>query len=612
MRRGVQVLSVLFFWLVLVGAASAEKRVALVIGNAGYESVPRLTNPTNDAAAIAEAFTRLGFTVNRQADLGFDAMRRALKDFAGTAAGADLAVIYYAGHGMEIGGDNYLVPIDAKLATDVDVPYEAISVNLALGALDGARGTRLLILDACRNNPFLAKIHVGARSRSIGRGLARVEPGVGTIVAYAAKEGTTAEDGDADHSPFTKALLKHIEEPGIDVQFLFREVRDTVLEDTNGNQEPFTYGSLPGRAVLLSPAKEPLPPPPSAASDAGNEIAAEVAFWNTVEKSGDRKLLESYLTQYPNGRFASLARIFIARIDSEAAPPPKAAAETPAVVAAAPIAPTRVEPSPAEAAGKDAAAEPAKPPTKVAEAGTGNDAADRTVDAKAIPTEAATAGKTDTGSDVPAGGDAPGSGDAGAVPSVGPVAALPPASEPVETAKPDRELVRDIQKELARVGCSAGSADGAWGKKARNAVDAFVRYSKVSLASLDPSPDLLSTLKSYGGRACPLVCTARYEPQGDSCVLKTCPSGQTLTNGGDCYAPAPKQKQAVLPAAPSVSKKKSAPASASSGGCVRETAQQCIGRLSANHGGASLFGKGGSSDFEIEARCSAPANRACR
>ena len=133
-----------------------------------------------------------------------------------------------------------------------------------------------------------------------------------------------------------------------------------------------------------------------------------------------------------------------------------------------------------------------------------------------------------------------------------------------------------------------------------------------SLASLDPSEDLLSTLKGYGDRVCPLLCTARYEAKGDSCVLKTCPSGQSLTGGGDCHAPPPKQKQAVLPAAPPVSKKKSAPASASGGGCVRETEQQCIGRLSANHGGASLFGRGGSSDFEIAARCSAPANRACR
>ena len=140
--------------------------------------------------------------------------------------------------------------------------------------------------------------------------------------------------------------------------------------------------------------------------------------------------------------------------------------------------------------------------------------ADRTVDAKAIPTEAATAGKTDTAGAAPAGGDQPVSGDAGAAPAIGPVAALPPTSEPIEPAKPDRELIRDIQTELARVGCSAGSADGAWGKKGRNAVQSFARYAKVTVASLDPSEDLLSTLKSYGGRACPLVCTRALRSLG--------------------------------------------------------------------------------------------------
>src|SRR5271169_173709 len=129
MRRSIQVLSVVFLWLGLAASAYADKRVALVIGNAGYQSVPRLGNPTKDAAAIAAALQRLGFTVRSETDVGFDAMRRALKDFAAVSAGADLAVIYYAGHGMEIGGENYLVPVDAKLASNVDVPYEAIPLN---------------------------------------------------------------------------------------------------------------------------------------------------------------------------------------------------------------------------------------------------------------------------------------------------------------------------------------------------------------------------------------------------------------------------------------------------------------------------------------------------
>jgi len=165
-------------------------------------------------------------------------------------------------------------------------------------------------------------------------------------------------------------------------------------------------------------------------------------------------------------------------------------------------------------------------------------------------------------------------------PAIAPVAALPPPSAPVETpvegATLSPDLVRNIQTELVRVGCAAGSADGVWGKKGRSAVEAFARYSKISLASLDPSEDLLSTLKGYGGRACPLACGTRYEAKGDSCVLKTCPKGMSLNGGGNCAAPPPQPKQA----APATSGGTKATASASGGGCVKETEAQCIGRLS--------------------------------
>ena len=475
MRRRIQVLSIVFVWLALTASAYADKRVALVIGNADYQSVPQLGNPIKDAAAMAAALQRLGFTVQSATDVGFDALRRALKDFAGASTGADIAVIYYAGHGMEIGGENYLVPVDAKLATDGDVPFEAISLELALGAVEGARGTRLIILDACRNNPFTARMKVGAKSRSIGRGLARVEPEVGTIVAYSAKEGTTAEDGDADHSPFTKALLQHIEEPGIDVQFLLREVRDTVLEQTNGKQEPFTYGSLPGKAVLLSSPKEvtalpkefaPPPPPRPAVLDTSNDIAAEVAYWNTVKDSGDRKLLESYLTQYPAGRFAVLARIFIARVDSEGAKPPQLPPDL----------------------AKEKAPAAAPPATRLASADSGGAGGAATLPAvgPAVGPPAANSGAPAERSAIvgsPQGSAvAARAGDAGAAPAIGPVAALPPASGGLAAPSPSPDLVRNVQTELVRLGCSAGSPDGAWGRK----VEARSRPSRVIPRSSSP------------------------------------------------------------------------------------------------------------------------------
>ena len=263
MGRFLRLLAVAGLWVAcFAGAAYADKRVALVIGNADYKNVAALTNPINDAKAIGEALSRLGFNVRNQTDLGFDAMRRALSEFARETSGADIAVIYYAGHGMEFDGQNYPHPrrcqaLDRSRRSLRDDLHLARPERSRRGAR--ARGSSFSMPAAttlCRHDA------VGAKSRSLGRGLARIEPSAGTIVAYAAKEGTTADDGDGEHSPFAAALLEHIEEPGIDVQFLFRKVRDTVLDKTNGNQEPFTYGSLPGRTVLLSPEKPTVPAAP--------------------------------------------------------------------------------------------------------------------------------------------------------------------------------------------------------------------------------------------------------------------------------------------------------------------------------------------------------------
>jgi tetratricopeptide (TPR) repeat protein len=231
-------------------SAPQERRVALVIGNSAYERVPRLANPDADAQAFAAALQRLGFSeVVEKHDLGLAALTSALKDFGDLAADADWAVIYYAGHGIEVGGRNYLIPVDARIAAASHVDDEAIPLERVLAKAESARKLKLVILDACRVNPFAARL-AGSR-RSIGRGLARIEPAGGVLVAYAARDGAAAEDGGPGHSPFTAALLKHIAEPGLDIGLLFRKVRDTVLAETRQAQEPFTYGSLPGEALYF-------------------------------------------------------------------------------------------------------------------------------------------------------------------------------------------------------------------------------------------------------------------------------------------------------------------------------------------------------------------------
>ena len=223
-----------------------SNRVALVIGNAAYQNVAPLTNPSRDAEALAAEFDALGFRkVTLLRDVGREQMFAALRAFAKDAETSDWAVIYFAGHGLEMGGVNWLAPVDAQFKTDRDVRLEAVSIDELSAAIEGVRGLRLIVLDACRNNPFAPQMRFTNSTRSLGTGLARVEPEGGTMVAYAAKAGQVAHDGDDGNSPFMKALLKRLKQPGLEVSMLFRFVRDDVLAATGRQQEPFVYGSLP-------------------------------------------------------------------------------------------------------------------------------------------------------------------------------------------------------------------------------------------------------------------------------------------------------------------------------------------------------------------------------
>lgn len=250
--------------------AQAERRVALVIGNSQYQSVPKLANPGNDARAVAEALKTLGFDqVMTRVDLGHDQFIATLREFAREADKADWAVVYYSGHGIEVGGVNYMLPVDARLRADRDVELEAVDVNKVLATIDRAAKLRIVILDACRDNPFANQIKRTTATRSVGRGLGRVEPGAGTLVVYAAKHGETALDGDGENSPFVTALLARIHTPNLEVRRLFDVVRDDVMERTRGQQQPFAYGSLSGREdyYFRAAAVAPTPaPPPVAAS----------------------------------------------------------------------------------------------------------------------------------------------------------------------------------------------------------------------------------------------------------------------------------------------------------------------------------------------------------
>ncbi len=210
MRRLAAILAVVSAVCLASQSAMAGKRVALVIGNSNYQNVAALTNPANDAAAIADMFGKAGFdVVDSRRDLKAQEMRRALRDFGDKAHGADIAVIYFAGHGLEVDGINYVVPVDAVLERDADVDDEAVSLNRILLAAEPATKLRLVILDACRDNPFAKKMKRTIATRSLGRGLIGVEASTpNTFIAFAAKEGSTASDGDGQDSPFSLALAE--------------------------------------------------------------------------------------------------------------------------------------------------------------------------------------------------------------------------------------------------------------------------------------------------------------------------------------------------------------------------------------------------------------------
>ena len=311
LREAVFLALLLAVWSVGAGDANAEKRVALIIGNSNYENVARLANPANDAALMAETFRLAGFDkVDLRRDLKIADMRRALREFVDNSREADAAVVYFAGHGIELDGNNYLVPVDAALERDVDIYDEALSLERVLVAVEPARQLRLVILDACRDNPFSRSMKRTIASRTVGRGLAKVEPtNRNTLIAFASKAGSTAADGDGKNSPFSAALAKHVIKPGLDLRKAFGYVRDDVLRSTGNRQEPYVYGSLGGDDVPLVAAA---PVVTQVDSDAATRRAYELAL-----QAGARDAWEAFLQAYPEGFYANLAKVQLRKIATE-------------------------------------------------------------------------------------------------------------------------------------------------------------------------------------------------------------------------------------------------------------------------------------------------------
>jgi uncharacterized caspase-like protein len=320
MMASLRLLALLGLFLLAFGGESrAEKRVALVIGNATYENTVPLKNPRNDATAMSAALQRLGFKVLLGVDLDDSSFRRLAREFAEKVEDANVALLFYAGHGLQVNGRNYLLPINAALKRELDLEFEAVPLDLVLTQMERRERVNIVLLDACRNNPLADNLarSMGTRSASLGRGLARVETGVGTYVGFSTQPGNVALDGEGRHSPFAAALLGNIAKPDLDIETLMRQVREEVIKSTDGKQVPWGNSSLIGRGFVFNPSaseqaaantETAKPAPTVGLTDQTN---VEIAFWNSIKDSNSPAMLEAYLAEYPNGRFARLADIML-------------------------------------------------------------------------------------------------------------------------------------------------------------------------------------------------------------------------------------------------------------------------------------------------------------
>jgi invasion protein IalB len=341
------VVVVLLASLMTPSAVQADTRVALVIGNGEYVRVGKLTNPINDADAVAALLRAAKFdVVEAKRDLGVASMRRALRDFSDHVRSADIAVVFYAGHGIEVNGTNYLIPVDAALERDIDVEDETVSLDRVSQVLDSAKRLRLVILDACRDNPFVRSMKRTLSGRSIGRGLAKVDVlSSDTLIAFAARAGATAADGESSNSPYTMALIRHLTTPGLDLRLAFGRIRDDVLKSTGSRQEPSIYGSLGGAEVSLVTAATPTAP-----SQAGLPTVGEAErVWMITKDTTSVAALESFAARYRDTIFADLARGRINELKRQAsvappAPAPASLQPAPTVTAPPPLPPPQAPP----------------------------------------------------------------------------------------------------------------------------------------------------------------------------------------------------------------------------------------------------------------------------
>jgi uncharacterized caspase-like protein len=490
--RVVLILGLLVAALLPASGARAERRVALVVGNSAYANATVLRNPRNDASDLADALKRLGFEVLLGLDLDQAKFAGTIEQFARMLDQADVGMFFYAGHGLQLNEKNYLVSTNARLESEFFIPAETIELDVIIRLMESKAATNLVFLDACRNNPLTENLkrNLAAVRRGgvLGRGLARVEPtGHDTLIAFAAAPGQEAADGEDRNSPFTSSLLKHIAQPGLEVSVMLKEVAADVRRDTRNGQRPqqlsdmsrtFYFAKAEPAAAAAEMAKGSIQP----AAPVGDDRAIDVAFWSAAQAANECEAVRAYQQRFPNGNFIELAKLAERRlcapdrrvtlIDPASPGRPQAPAPTPSAAA-----PPAAAPPSAALGFAPASSEPAAPARP----------ADPGLDAR--PAVAA----------LP---------DASTTPSAAPAAPGPSRDD----------FAGDIQRELIRLGCASGEADGKWGRASRDAVRRFNRNARAKLGADEPDAELLAALRSHDERVCPEQCGEGYRASRGSCV----------------------------------------------------------------------------------------------
>ncbi len=555
----------------LITPALAEKRVALVIGNAKYQHTVELKNPTNDARAVADALKSVGFEVIEGLDLTEIGMQKAVSEFSAKLQTADVGLLYYAGHGLQVDGRNYLVPVDASLDNELQLQFQTISTNLILNVMESGKRISILLLDACRNNPLAEHLSrsLGTRGTTLGRGLAKIEVDTGTYIGYSTQPGNVALDGEGENSPFATALVDNIEKPNVDIELMMRKVRADVIGMTKGYQVPWGNSSLVGGfmfAKLDVAEAKPQPPvtvpaPPTSSQGDNLRTDVEIVFWNSIRDSNDPALLQAYIDKFPNGIFVSIARVLLERLQNAAAARKKA--EESATQQSAVLQKQQAdEAARLQAARRKADEEARKRAEQIAQIETQRKALEEAaarqkqqadevakLQAERQKADEEARKRAEQIAQLETQRKALEEAAAKTKEQLAMQEAAAKAKEqtamldkqpdnivttPPVPAEPDPALIKSVQQELDRLGCNPGLPDGIWGSGSEKALSSYASNAGIQLAALQPTQKLLEELRAHTQRVCPLVCGPREVARNDRCVLISCPSGQTLAADGSC------------------------------------------------------------------------------